>query len=302
MLASLVVQLEADGPVTLPVTHGEAMQSELFRQLTDLDPAATQRVHGQADERPRPYTISPIYPDHPFLRSGMLYFQPGQRGWFRLTGLEPEASQFLLALSECSRSWQIQGSSFGGNFSIRRWFTLPGEHPWAGLISLEELGESAWQAADQEPERILLNFYTPTCFKTGSGSEFGNWMPLPVPRLVFGSLRNRVAAFCPELGQPPAPADLIEGRIALGRFGKLESQMLFFQKRNRRQTGFTGECEFLLDPRLTLPERLWLHLLANFAFYGGVGTSTSWGMGQARREPADQFTYRGLSAQRAALR
>jgi len=129
-----------------------------------------------------------------------------------------------------------------------------------------------------------------------SESAWGSWMPLPVPKLVFGSLRTRAARFCPDLGEPPSPAELIEGRIALGRFRDLQSQMLHFQRRNRRRVGFTGECEFLLDRELPLKERLWVHLLAGFAFYSGVGAGTSWGMGQARREPAGSFFYRGTPA------
>lgn len=272
------------------------MQSELFRQLQGLSTTLTSQVHGEADDQPRPYTISPLYPDRPLLRNGMLYVQPGDRCWFRLTGLRDDASQLLLALSETCRSWQIRGSSFGGEFAVRRWCVLPGEHPWAGLISLEDLGQSAWQANDQEPDRIRLLFHTPTTFEVASESSWGSWMPLPVPKLVFGSLRARVAKFCPELGEPPSQADLVEGRVALGRFRNLESHMLHFQRRNRRRTGFTGECEFLLDRDLHLKERLWLHLLAGFAFYAGVGASTSWGMGQVRRESVETFLYRSAAA------
>jgi CRISPR-associated endoribonuclease Cas6 len=296
MLSSLVAELEAETLVTVPVTHGESMQSELFRQIEGLSANLTSRIHGEADDQLRPYTISPLYPDQPRMRNGILSFQPGDRCWFRLTGLREDASQLLLALAESTQSWQIRGSSFGGQFAIRRWFTRAGEHPWAGLISLADLGQTAWHACDQDPDRILFRFDTPTTFEMASESAWGSWMPLPVPKLVFGSLRTRVAKLSPELGEPPGQAELIEGRIALGRFHDLQSHMLHFQRRNRRRTGFTGECEFLLDRELPLKERLWLHLLAGFAFYAGIGASTSWGMGQARREPADRFLYRGAPA------
>jgi hypothetical protein len=41
MLCSLVAELEAETVVTIPATHGEAMQSELFRQLRGLDTSLT---------------------------------------------------------------------------------------------------------------------------------------------------------------------------------------------------------------------------------------------------------------------
>jgi CRISPR-associated endoribonuclease Cas6 len=296
MLCSLVALLEAESLVTIPATHGESMQSELFRQLQALDSDLTTRVHGESDDQPRPYTISPLYPDRPRPRNGMLYFQPGDRAWFRLTGLHDDATRLVVALSKAVRLWRICGSSFGGQFAIRRWISTAREHPAAGIISLDQMGQAAWHACDQEPDRIRLRFHTPTTFEVASESKWGSWMPLPIPKLVFGSLRSRAARFCPELGEPPSQAELVEGRVALGRFHSLESHMLHFQRRDRRRTGFTGECEFLLDRDLALKERLWLHLLAGFAFYSGIGASTSWGMGQAWREPFDSFLYRGNTA------
>jgi CRISPR-associated endoribonuclease Cas6 len=293
MLCSLVAELEAETVVTIPATHGESMQSEMFRHFRGLDTSLTSRVHGESDDQPRPYTISPLYSDRPRTRNGMIYFQPGDQCWFRLTGLRDDASRLLLALSETARSWQVCGGSFGGEFAIRQWFDCPGEHPAAGIISLDEMGQAAWHACDQEPDRIRLRFHTPTTFEVASESKWASWMPLPIPKLVFGSLRGKVAKFCPELGEPPTQADLVEGRIALGRFHGLESHMLHFQRRDRRRTGFTGECEFLLDRELPLKERLWLHLLAGFAFYSGIGGGTGWGMGQAWREPVEGFLYRG---------
>ena len=295
MLCSLVAEFEAESIVTAPATHGESMQSELFRQLQTLDASLTTRVHGTSDDQFRPYTISPLYLDHSHVRNGMLYVQPGERGWFRLTGLQDDASRLLLALSETAGRWQIHGESFGGKLAIQRWFTRVGEHPAAGLVSLDEMGQAAWHACDQEPDRIRLLFHTPTTFEVASESKWGSWMPLPIPRLVFGSLRAKASRFCPELGEPPSQAELVEGRIALGRFHGLESHMLHFQRRDRRRTGFTGECEFLLDREIPLRERLWLHLLSGFAFYSGIGAGTSWGMGQAWREPAEYFFYRGGS-------
>ncbi len=294
MLLSLVAALEARTKVTVPVTHGETMQSELFRQLDAVNPLLSSQIHGDADDLPRPYTISPLNAAPRFVQNGMLCFQPGDRCWFRLTGLRAEVSELLLALSETARSWQIHGRSFAGEFAIQRWLTRPGEHLWAGQISVEDLGHAACHACDRQPDRIVLKFETPTTFEVASESAWGSWMPLPVPRLVFGNLRNRAAAFCPEIGAPLGQAEVIETGIALGRFRGLESHMLHFQRRNRRRVGFTGECEFLLDRDLDVRERLMLHFLAGFAFYSGVGAGTSWAMGQAYREPVEDFLYRGV--------
>lgn len=298
MLVSLVADLEAKSVVTVPATHGKSMQFELFRQLQPLDCARTSRVHGRADGQRRPYTISPLYPERPNPRNGMLYFQRGEKCRFRLTGLGEDATRLLGMLSEQARSWQIQGRSFGGEFAICRWFTEPNEHLGSGRISLHELLRAARQASEREPDRIYLHFHSPTAFEEdsevkGGKSRWGSWMPLPIPTLVFGSLRAKAAKLLPELGEPPSREELIERRISLGCFQSLESQMLQFERRGVRRSGFTGGCEFLLDRDLAPNQRLWLHLLSCLAFYSGVGAGTSWGMGQAWREPMDAFSYRG---------
>jgi len=83
--------------------------------------------------------------------------------------------------------------------------------------------------------------------------------------------------------------------VALGQFTQLSSEMMHFQKHGFHRAGCVGDCEFLLDRKLPQPCRVWIHLLANLAFYVGIGRETIKGMGQVRREPADLFLYRGRS-------
>ena len=293
MFVSIVGEVEVDRPVALPVTHGEAMHAELLRRIAALDPGIAAQLHGEPDGSARPYTVSALQVDRPVIREGKLYLETGAHAWFRLTGMGPLPSQALLALSERTAQWYLK--SFNMEFRIQRWCAFPSEHPWAGMTEMGALFESAWEAAGAEPGRVWLNFHSPTTFEL-SENRWGNWMHLPVPRLVFRNLRTRTRECTPIAELPIAEEeDIIDNHIALGQFRQISSHMLPFQKHGFRRAGFTGECEFLFDRDLSEPARVWLHLLANLAFYSGVGRETTRGMGQVRREPAAKFSYRGHS-------
>jgi hypothetical protein len=108
---------------------------------------------------------------------------------------------------------------------------------------------------------------------------------------VFESVRKRLHSALADLPEPADWKPVIGDGLALGRC-EVKTHVLSFEGHQRTRVGFTGDCEFLINPGMPAPERVWLHLLADAAFYTGVGGGTSWGMGQARREPVEQFSYR----------
>jgi CRISPR-associated endoribonuclease Cas6 len=292
MFVSLVAELAVPRAVALPLTHGENMQGALFRSLAAIDPEAATRLHGGRDGHLRPYTVSLIQckggGGH-----GQLRVAPEDRPWFRVTGLTAEASQLLLALAERQREWPIYGRDFDARFEIAGWRRSPAEHPWAGAVSLDALCAAAVEAMHSEADRIHLEFLSPTAFEAGSRAGWGAWRHLPEHALVFGSFRDHLEAFCPELAQPPGRGDILEGCLALGRYTARSHILSFALRNHKKRFSFTGDAEYLINPVLPLEAVLWLHLLAGFGFYSGCGVDTGAGMGQVRRIPANRFTYRG---------
>lgn len=298
MLVSLVAELESVTAGFVPASMGESMQSELFARLARIDRVATTEIHGPAASgRRRPYRISPLFFDFAPLDGRRFRLQPGTRCWFRITGLNLTTSQLFLALSQQTQDWRIgstasESEKFEAQFRVKRWCVRGGDHDWAALITPEDLGEAAWRAVDSgQSDHILLRFETPTAFELQG--DWGNWMTFPLPNLVFESLRNDAATFCHVGGIMPRKSLLIDGNIAIGEY-HLETRMMYFQRRHRGRAGFTGSCDFLVNPALPHAERVWLQFLAGLSFYAGVGAAGAWGMGQVRREPATRFEYRGL--------
>jgi len=130
--------------------------------------------------------------------------------------------------------------------------------------------------------RTTLNFVTPTTFRS-----HGNYLPLPVPQLVFGGLLERWQTWSPvDLGAGAGAA--LEGIVV--RRHRLASVAV--QLRGL-VPGFVGAAEFELRSGGG-PYGGLLGVLARFARFAGVGAKVSTGFGCV-----DVTTVAGRPASRA---
>lgn len=281
MLVSWVAELQAERDGRIPMTHGEAMQSELFRRLTSVNPELASTVHGESEGSKRNYTLSPLWcPRKPI--SGEIPVSAGDRCWFRVTAYRDDAVEAVDSIAALTHSWVVWAGRHEVPFSILGWRDQG--CPWSGRQHLFDLSRLAPDA-----DRAVFEFVTPTAFSRPKGrAHWGESLPLPLPELVFGGLWKNFVRVFPETQSVLAEPESLRALTALGRF-EIRSAMMEFGRRGRRQPGFVGEAEVLFHPHLGAEDRQFLNLLAEFAFFAGVGTGTSWGMGQVRRLPPDAF-------------
>jgi CRISPR-associated endoribonuclease Cas6 len=262
MLTAVVVGLQPVAEARLPVSHGALAYAAALDLFLRLDPRFSRSLHDDAPQKP--FTVSPL--SGPFGREGgeLLLSSDAIYLW-RLTGLTPAVADRLLKVSPA-----LGGLRVGeGVFAIATLATTPGEHPEAGQERYEAL-LARW---DKGPSAkvLTLQFLTPTTFRVGRFEQ-----PFPLPRWVFGSLLRTWNAFA------PAPLDVtleeIETKVVLSNW-KGETRRV--ELGGFRTVGFLGTFTYrIVDPD---PE---LHrvvgLLAEFAFYAGVGWQTTHGCGQVR--------------------
>lgn len=280
-LCALVVTLRATE--AHPIEHhlGRAAQALCLALVNEADPALAEAIHARSQTQP--YTVSGL------LRPGETtplegYVKPGDGAWLRLAGLSREVVAALDAFAQHPSAmveidhelWAVEDVTVS-------------DHPWAGRATCADL-LAAYHTA-LPPRRLSLEFAAPTGFHS-----MGHNMPLPLPSLVFGSLLRQWR----DLGNIPLPdalADFIDWHIRLSRC-HVDTRLLTF-KRGSKQVGFVGEATFEIARRnrhleRTQPELAgelvgaWDHLaravglLADFAFYAGVGIKTTQGMGLVR--------------------
>lgn len=162
-----------------------------------------------------------------------------------------------------------------------------------GFTSLAELVEQARETKFARDATLTLDFRSLTTFsrgnhKTGYGSHA---VMLPLPQFVFQNLARRWADIAPpELANVVQVARLDDylqqdGVIIVDY--DLKAHHVHFT--THQQRGFRGSCTYQLrgpdeptsaEAPLTLRQQI--YLLAQLAFYSGVGYKTAMGLGQTR--------------------
>jgi len=143
----------------------------------------------------------------------------------------------------------------------------------------EELS-APWLLGRQSPQhRIEFRFLSPTAFKSEE-----KHVPLPMPAWVFGSLLEKWNAFAP-VALPPETRRFAAECMAVSGF-RLYSRPSYIKEGGVR-VGAVGMVRYTALNK----DRYWLsvmNLLADFAFYAGVGAGTTMGLGQVRKMNNEQ--------------
>ncbi len=324
LLCAALLKVRARAAGLLPAFWGTLVQGAWLRWVEVVDPALSARLHAENQERP--YTCSALWlPDRAgqvrLQEAGQrLAVQQGQVCWLRLTLLDsalfgPFARQALI-VGETGQGTmpplELNGIPFdllemvvddraGAGASARATrgsegagtrfppaLAAEGEASWSGWTSYARLLEASQARPAKRLERLTLEFDSPTAFG-GVDRPWGRETTLlPEPLRVFGGLARRWQRFAPsdlaEAIEPEALIGYLEERV------RVEEYALHTQRLHLRQAlllGFVGRCTYLLPPddgenRL----RRQVHLLADYAFYAGVGHKTAQGLGRAHRTEA----------------
>ena len=266
-LTSLVLQLARPAPATLPRDLSRASHAIFLQAVSRHSVALAQHLHESSQVKP--FTCSNVHGGH---RQGdQLHVQANASVWLRFTGLNAEVSAALHTLAQQPpASVNLDGEDFGVVLA-----TLDGQaHPRASSSTYESLSAPYLLAKAVPHSRITLRFVSPTAFRAK-----GQNLPLPLPRSVFGSLLDKWNAFGP-IAFSDEVQRFAEECLAISQFrGRTR---VWSGKAGKVLIGFVGQATFAALNK----DRYWLSLinvLADFAWYAGVGYQTTAGMGQVRQ-------------------
>lgn len=297
LLCAALLKVRARAAGLLPAFWGTLVQGAWLRWVQEVAPSLSARLHAENQERP--FTCSALWlPDRAaqvrLQEAGQrLAVQQGQVCWLRLTLLDGAlfssfARQALSAAEdEAARAAMPPLSLNGIPFDLLEMVVddRAGEASWSGWTSYTRLLEQSQMRSARRLERLTLEFDTPTAFG-GVDRPWGRETTLlPEALRVFGGLARRWQRFAPaglaEAIEPEALARYLAERVRVEEYA-MQTQRLHL--RQALLVGFVGRCAYLLPPddagdRL----RRQVHLLADYAFYAGVGHKTAQGLGRARR-------------------
>lgn len=274
-LRALIIRLTAGHTGRLRATQGHLAHAAFLDMLRQVDAELAQSLHDWHGRKP--FTLSPL---HGFgqPQGGQLQVQAGQEGWLRLTILEPAVFHTFI-------NYVLQGA---GRllirldrlpFAVSEILGTAGSHPLAGATSLAALDQQ-WQGVALQPAHchIGLRFDSPTAFSRKSLSR-RHMVVLPDPILVFGQL----ATYWDDLtgsDTTEAVRHYAAESVVVARH-QIATRMYDYGR--SKQVGFTGRVMFELLDGDNYPLVRHLNRLADLAFYTGLGSKTTMGMGQVYR-------------------
>lgn len=271
MPIAIVLTLTAPTDVTLmhhPAT-GRINYANTLAFIRSVDNDVGSAIHDA--DGPTPLTCSGLWPVHTD-RDGV-HVRAGQEVHLRITGLTPAVESVLEKLL-CTETrpthWPMQEHPF----ALINAVCDSAVDGWSGQVSYEALAAQQLLQPGQPNRRTTFSFHSPVSFKSNN-----MYVPIPMPDLLFGSLVERWNAFSPVTLSPEMRRFGAE-MVALSNY-QLRSQPVI-QKSGAPIVGSVGKATYIALGG----DRYWhavMQMLADFAFYSGVGIKTTTGMGQLRR-------------------
>lgn len=264
-LLSMVIQVKAQETNAVPTHLGRAIYALMLRWLDTYDAALAKQWHDT--DGVKPYTCSTLIGTNRISKNEC-EVTPESDLWFRITAFEPTVCEALLARASAPpKTVDIDGQIF----TVDAVYTDADDHKWARQTDYQTLASPYLMATANPMRQVTLRFASPTVFKQNEMD-----MSIPLPGLVFGSLAQKWNAYS-TIAISEDLREYVEAAMAVGRY-QLRSEAVSFHN-GGFIAGARGHARYVAVHY----DRYWMSLvniLAEYAFYGGIGRMTTIGLGQ----------------------
>lgn len=274
---AIVIQCVPHEPLFVAAWHGSQLQAAFLDLLRSVNPQLAVELHD--GNMLRNYAISLLQPR---------WWEPRGSGQSQTRELKLRLACLDDRIYPALAQWT--SASFGQGLTIRLGPThcevarmlasnASGEQ-WAGYASFDQLAE----IASAQETFIRMEFAAPTAFGQGDREEAA-----PMPRHIFGSLFRRWNAACPSKLKIDAYSSeeflrLVEDNVVLAHPFAFRSAIADLGDK-LKLTGFVGHSTYRIRGKPDSTFIRLINLLADAAFFTGLGKKTSRGCGTVRRKP-----------------
>lgn len=250
----------------LPRWWGEAVHRLVVAVIASQGATLAEKL--EANDGLKPFTASTLHGPFPKRR-----LDPDGEYHLRLTALDQQVADIFLEARETG----VLKAGAEVELDFLKFQVQEKAEP-EETLSYQTLANTLF-ASQPPPKRLTLRFTSPTVFKSG-----GKQVPYPIPDMVFGSLLEHWNASAsaptplPDEARKYARECLKLTRFSLhSRVARLYGEPFH---------GFVGRASFT-----TLNyDRYWMsmmNMLAQYAYYAGVGAKTTLGLGQSKFIPEE---------------
>jgi CRISPR-associated endoribonuclease Cas6 len=290
-LAALIIHLRAPRPMHIYNHMGRAVFQSGLEILNVYNPALGADVHDEDAEKP--FTASGL------MRGDTVHFgdlEAGDACWLRFTALSAATVAALDTYRMTTAACLSDGQTVYIEIDRVLWEVTAVAWDDARLPGLNSYQQLIERHRETPPESShTLTFRSATTFRSN-----GLITPLPRPDLVFGSLLNRWIAFTAHRLRDLPDDQLMQFLTHHLNIGSYQTETAHYKgKHGVTEVGFTGTVTFDVlrasehlhkrEPEIERALRrdyIWcartVNLLADFAYYSGVGRKTTNGMGMVR--------------------
>jgi len=312
-MLGVIFKLRSVGGGTLPATTGQLVHAALLGLIRHELPALAARLHDAPGLRP--FTVGALEATNGSTTRtrDQLRIPAGADCWFRVTSSDAELTQCLGRwLKAPPPSLELGPRNAGVAFEIQGLAGPTSGHPLAASTTCREL-TARWMAKSMSVRDIEIRVRTPATFR-----EHDINIPLPLASRVFDGLlkkwRNAAGPNLADQVEAPIAALLVASgfpeagfAVGSGRPGPMDPGVdavvlvkhldtvhtpppWRFSPPVGLQIGFTGRVVYTVReapssaaaPFVSAARRA-VALLAEFAFFAGIGAHTAFGMGQVDR-------------------
>lgn len=272
-LNAVVVNLVAAHEGRVPLTQGALAHAAFFNLIAAADPALAAQLHDQQTRKP--FTLSALQGLTAPVNGSGYWLTPGTRATLRFTLLDPQLFHaFLARLLQAGPDLRLRLGDV--SFAVDGAVGAPGSHAWAGYTTAGALRRDA-----PAHRQIRMLFASPTAINwTRNDTANPRMVLMPWPQAVFAALRGTWNAHTGD-ALPIEFEKWVEGYVVVRAVQRWQTGV-YRLKSGAPAPGGYGDVTFEALDGSAECVRI-LNLLADFAFYSGVGSKTAMGMGQARR-------------------
>lgn len=269
MITSIVVTFNPVKDCVLPAATGNYIHGLMLSVAQSADEAVAEALH--ADERAKPFTVSPIFGDFVPDRTGNNRLKKDGEYWFRITLLNKDLSLFFINALNSGKERMF--SIAGNEMAVKEVMQDSSQHEWAGQSSHERIYDKYIVRQEMIGRKVQMRFLTPTTFRTDKAN-----VVLPVPAIVFASIFEKWNKFSPVPVDRGMFFDWVGSSIAVSKHN-IRTRMWDFDK--YKYIGFAGDVEFTDLNKEETAFRALFNMLAEYSFWCGAGSKTTMGFGMA---------------------
>lgn len=267
---SLVINFTNTTDIPRGYTSGKHLHALFLNLVNSIAPTLSEYLHRSSSNKD--FTISSLQINRNHKQNQLTWdkskqdIKKGSNCWWRITLLDDNLFGKLTPLW-LNINPQKPFHLGSGELQITSILSSNNSHPWANACSYQDI----YNNASQSDRNLNFKIYTPTAFRQGKYDIF-----LPTAELVFSSLLKRWNKYS------NLPLENINFEHIYPALFNLKTEIIFNEK--DKFIGCVGDINYKILGETDLSLIKQINILADYAFYSGIGRKTTMGLGIMNRE------------------